>query len=231
MISVQAQIQQPAPPALREGSRNVRYGDWNYPSNLDDAAAITMALWYRGTLKPSDKVAVAVIGSRRCSEAGQKRAFKLGYQLAQEGVTVVSGLALGADAATHRGALAAGGRTFAVMGTGINHVYPVVHEDLAEEIESSGALFSQFLPAFPGSGRSFVKRNHVIAALSQVLIAVEGAPRSGSSAAVRAAIGQGRPVGLLRSLVDSQDWARQLVESGQAFPVKSLDDVMGRLSF
>ena len=229
---VSTQTQKPVP-AIHQGTRQVVYGDNNYPANLEDATAIAMSLWYRGTLRREDRVAVAIVGSRECSSEGKKRAFKLAHQLAAEGVTVVSGLALGVDAAAHRGALAAGGRTLAVLGTGLNHIYPSIHQELAREIEGSGALLSQYFPIHKGSrgGRNFLKRNHVIAALAQVLVVVEGEPRSGTIAAVRAALAQKRPVGLLRSLVEAQPWAQELIESGRAFPVESLDDVVGRVSF
>ena len=107
---VSTQTQKPVP-AIHQGPRQVVYGDNNSPANLEDATAIAMSLWYRGTLRREDRVAVAIVGSRECSSEGKKRAFKLAHQLAAEGVTVVSGLALGVDAAAHRGALAAGGRT------------------------------------------------------------------------------------------------------------------------
>lgn len=217
-----------------EGIRQVIYGDPLYPANLEESSSAAVNLWYRGTLKKEDRIAVAVVGSRHCSGAGQKRAFKLGAQLAGEGITVVSGLAQGIDGAAHRGALAVGGRTLAVLGTGLNCIYPSQHEELAEKILDSGsAILSQFLPEYRGSrgGKNFLQRNHVIAGMSQILVVVEGEKRSGTAAAVRAALSQGRPVGLLRSLVESRSWAHQLVNSGQAFQVASLDDIVMRVSF
>ena len=213
--------------------REVVYGDPLYPTNLENSSHITMNLWYCGQLRKEDSVAVAIVGTRSCSEKGKARAFKLGAQLAQEGITVVSGLALGVDGAAHRGALAAKGRTLAVLGTGLQKIYPSQHEQLAEDIiAANSAILSQFLPYYAGSkgGKNFLQRNHVIAGLSQVLVAVEGRERSGTTAAVQAALTQGRPVGLLRSLVESEKWAEGLVESGQAFQVNETADVLARVS-
>lgn len=220
-------------PHMFEGIRRVVFGDPIYPLNLQDVQEAPIDLWYRGNLKKSDRVAVAIAGTRRSSEQGEKRAFRLGAQLAQEGVVVVSGLALGIDGAAHRGALSVGGRTLAVIGTGLNRIYPQEHSDLAKEIEKTGAIISQFLPEYTGAkgGRNFLKRNHVITGMAQVLVAVEGEMRSGTTAAVGAAIGQGRPVGLLRSLFQSQEWARQLIEKGQAFQVDNTEDVLRRVEF
>jgi DNA processing protein len=151
--------------------------------------------------------------------------------LAQAGVAIVSGLALGIDGAAHRGALKVGGQTIAVLGTGLNKIYPLEHRDLAEQITQTGTLFSQFEPNFTGykGGRNYLLRNHLISGLSQVLVVIEAQERSGSIAALRAAIAQERPIGLSRLLVESQSWASDLVESGQAFLVTSADDVLKRV--
>ena len=231
-IMVFTQTEKPIP-SMFEGIRRAVFGDPFYPSNLREVQEAPIELWYRGSLKSSDRVTVAIVGTRRATEEGKKRAFRLGAQLAQEGVVVVSGLALGIDGAAHRGALSVEGRTLAVIGTGLNRLYPQEHSELAEEIEKTGAVISQFQPNYTGAkgGRNFLKRNHVITGMSQVLVAVEAGVRSGTTAAVRAAIGQGRPVGLLRSLVQSQQWAQQLIEQGQAFQVESVEDVLRRVEF
>lgn len=216
---------------LFEGIRTILCGDPGFPANRPYLPKFPQRLSYRGTLKESDTIAVGVVGSRNCSELGAKRAFRLSSELAESGVTVVSGLAKGIDGAAHRGALAGGGRTLAVLGTGLNRIYPYEHEPLALEIESQGALISQFKQDYSGSrgGRNFLKRNIVVAGLSQVLVVVEAKERSGSLSTVRAALAQERPVGLMRSLVESQAWAGKLVQSGLAFVVDSVDDVLGRL--
>ena len=209
----------------------VTYGDRLFPKYLTSIPHVPLSLWYRGELRESDSVAVAVVGSRKATDEGKRRAHRLAGELAQAGVTVVSGLARGIDGAAHRGALAAAGRTLAVLGTGLHHVYPEEHGELLSAVIDSGAALSQFPPGFTGyrSGRNFLQRNHVLVGMSQLLVVVEAGEKSGSTAAIRAAIGYGRPVGLLRSLVDSQKWASDLVESGLAFVVGCTEDIIKRV--
>ncbi len=208
-------------------------GDTEFPTNLASSAHCPERLFYRGTLEPTDTAAVALVGSRNCSDQGREAAFSLASDLASSGVCVVSGLALGIDGAAHRGALAAGGRTIAVLGTGLDRIRPLEHLELSNDIADSGAVVSQFAPCFTGyhRGRNYLMRNAVIAGLSQVLVVVEARARSGSLSAVRWAIEQGRPVGLLSSLVESQDWARAMVENDQAFQVDAAEDILKRLKF
>ena len=216
--------------------REVHYGDPLFPRYLTGLPHIPIRLYHMGELRHSDACSVAVIGSRRASEEGKKRAYRLSAELASAGVTVVSGLARGIDGAAHRGALVAGGRTLAVMGTGLEHVYPSEHQDLFEEIIEQGAALSQFAPQFTGyrGGKNFLQRNHILVGMSQLVVVVEGEEKSGTAAAVGVALKQGRPVGLLRSLVESTEptrgWAAQLVESGQAFVVADTEDVMRRVA-
>lgn len=217
-----------------EGIRTTVLGDPNFPTDLGSVPKAPVRLWYRGELLPSDSEGVGIVGARSCSAAGARRSARLGRELAAEGVTVVSGLAKGIDGAAHRGALQGGGRTVAVLGTGLRHVYPYEHRELGEAVAESGALVSQFNdPGFSGyrSGRNFVQRNVVIAAFSRVLVVVEAKKRSGSLSAVRAALAQGKPVGLLRSLVDSEKWASELSRSPGVFTVESTADVLERLVF
>lgn len=226
---VQEQKERPMP--NWEGIREVHYGDPLYPRHLMGLPHVPIRLFYMGELRPSDATSVAVIGSRRATEEGKKRAHRLAAELAAAGVTVVSGLAEGIDGAAHRGALAAKGRTIAVLGTGLNCVYPSHHKELFGEILETGAALSQFVPHFEGyrGGRNFLQRNHILVGMSQLVVVVEAEERSGTAAAVRAALDQGRPVGLLRSLVESREWAAQLVETGQAFLVRDTEDVMRRV--
>jgi DNA processing protein len=214
-----------------EGIRKVVYGDPLFPRHLTSVPNVPISLFYKGELQESDSISVAVVGSRRASSEGKKRACRLAAELVGAGVTVVSGLAEGIDGAAHRGALAAGGRTIAVMGTGLNHIYPQTHEELFSQIIQQGAALSQFVPGFTGyrSGRNFLQRNHVLVGMAQVLVVVEAEERSGSASAIRAALDFGRPVGLLRSLVETKAWAAQLVDSGRAFPVTDTEDVVRRV--
>ena len=231
MVKKQTQRPQPNLVPMFEGIRKVVYGDPLFPRHLTSVPHVPISLFYKGELRESDSISVAVVGSRRASSAGKKRAYRLAAELVGAGVTIVSGLAEGIDGAAHRGALAAGGRTIVVMGTGLNHVYPQVHEELFSQIIDQGAAVSQFAPGFTGyrGGRNFLQRNHVLVGMAQVLIVVEAQQRSGSAAAIRVALEQGRPVGLLRSLVEAEAWAAQLVDSGRAFVVAGTEDVMRRV--
>ena len=219
-------------PSLFKGIRLVRSGDPDFPGNLAQLQEYPEKLFYRGALKGPDALAVAVVGSRASSELGEKRAYRLSYELAQAGVTVVSGLAQGIDGAAHRGALAAGSRTVAVLGTGLNQVRPYQHRDLGKAIvQSGGALFSEFFPEFTGyrSGANYLKRNTIVAGLSQVLVVVEAQFQGGTADTIKKALHCGRSVGLLRSLVESQPWAAQLAEVPEVFVVDSTADVLERL--
>jgi DNA processing protein len=139
------------------------------------------ALDVRGTLEPGDALAVAIVGARAATAYGLEVAESLAADLASRGVTIISGLARGIDAAAHRGALAAGGRTLAVLGHGIEHdVYPPEHRTLARQIAEQGALISQFPPSLPPLSHHFPARNRTLAGLALGVVVVEAAERSGS---------------------------------------------------
>jgi DNA processing protein len=153
--------------------------DPGYPALLRPVPS-PPALWVRGTLLDEDALAVAVVGARRASPYGLEVAERLATELAARGVTIVSGLARGIDAAAHRGALAAGGRTLAVLGCGIDIVYPPEHRPLAAAIEARGALVSQFPPGMPALPGHFPARNRTLAGLALGVLVVEAAERSGA---------------------------------------------------
>ena len=153
--------------------------DTAYPASL---TALTPApeLWLQGTVVPDDALAVAIVGARRASAYGVEVAERLASDLAARGVTIVSGLARGIDTAAHRGALAAGGRTIAVLGAGIDVVYPPENVALAREVAAHGALLTQFAPGMPPLPQNFPTRNRTLAALALGVVVVEAAERSGS---------------------------------------------------
>lgn len=213
-----------------EGIRLTRQGDPEYPSNLTSFPGAPDKLWYRGGLRPGDSYSVAVIGSRLATEPGQARAKRLGLELGEAGVTVVSGLAQGIDSAAHQGALQSG-RTVAVIGTGL-HRLPGRCPELLRGIEQNGAIVSQHddprFTGYPG-GRHFLKRNVIVAGIAQVTVVVEAQLRSGTAHTIRQALNLGRRVGLLQSLVQSQAWAAQLAEQEQVFTVKETGCILERM--
>ena len=154
-------------------------GDARYPSLL---AAIPSppALWVGGALADDDALAVAIVGARRATAYGLEVAERLAADLAARGVTIVSGLARGIDTAAHRGALAAGGRTLAVLGGGLDVVYPPENRGLARAIEGQGAVLSQFAPGTRALPGHFPARNRTIAGLALGVVVVEAAERSGA---------------------------------------------------
>src|SRR5881396_3144859 len=156
----------------------LRPGDTRYPALL--GAIPPPPLFVRGELVDDDTLALAIVGSRRPTPYGLAVAERLASDLAARGLTIVSGLARGIDAAAHRGALAAGGRTLAVLGCGLDVVYPPENRALARAIETQGALVSQFAPGVPALAGHFPARNRTLAGLALGVVVVEAADRSGA---------------------------------------------------
>jgi DNA processing protein len=154
-------------------------GEPGYPTMLETLGS-PPSLWVRGTVLPEDDLAIAIVGARRATTYGTDVAARLAEDLASRGVTIVSGLARGIDTAAHRGALAVGGRTLAVLGCGVDVVYPPENRGLVAEVEARGALLSPFPPGTPPLRHHFPIRNGVIAALALGVVVVEAAERSGS---------------------------------------------------
>ncbi|MDT7809191.1 MAG: processing protein [Acidobacteriota bacterium] len=170
--------------------------DGAYPALLREIPDPPLTLYVRGEWREClDAPCVGIVGSRRCSTYGQNVAHALSRELASRGVTIISGLARGIDAAAHRGALEACGRTVAVLGTGIDEVYPRDHLRLAAEIlERGGALVTQFPLSTPPVAENFPYRNRIISGLSLGVVVVEAAENSGSLITARLALEQGREV-------------------------------------
>lgn len=174
-----------------------------YPALLQEIHDPPGVLFVRGTLLPTDGLAVAIVGTRRASPYGRRQAERLARGLAVAGVTIVSGLARGIDAAAHRGAIAAGGRTIAVLAGGLLNVYPPEHEDLARQVADHGVVLSETVPSSPPRSSSFPQRNRLISGLSLAVVVVEAGSRSGALITAEHAMEQGRDVFAVPGRVDS----------------------------
>jgi DNA processing protein len=182
-------------------------------------------LFARGELLAEDP-AVSVVGSRKASPEGLRIADGVARALAQRGLTVLSGLAAGVDAAAHRAALAAGGRTVAVVGTGINGYYPKENRALQDEIADKGLVLSQFWPDAPPRAQHFPMRNATMSGYGLATIVVEAGETSGARIQARVAVEHGRPVLLTDLVVDRNDWAKALLGRPGVHVVSGVRDVL-----
>lgn len=176
------------------GARVLTWESPDYPRLLREIPAPPPVLYVKGTLTEEDAWAVAVVGTRRASTGGREVTRRLATTLACSGITIVSGLARGIDSVAHRAALEAGGRTIAVMGCGIDHVYPPEHRKLAEEITAHGALVSDYPLGTRPEGKNFPPRNRIISGLSLGVLITEAGVRSGALITADYAAEQGRDV-------------------------------------
>lgn len=211
------------------GIRLVSVCDQDYPSNLRMIADRPPLLFMKGNLAAEDDRAIAVVGTRRPTTAGETQAYEIARELAARHVTVISGLAEGIDTAAHRGALDGGWRTIAVLGTGIQHVYPGSNRALAAEAARSGACVSQFLPDMRGTRWSFPVRNIVTSGLSIGTVVVEAGETSGARIQAQNALHHAKRLFLLRSLVTTQPWAAQMAERAGVVVVDNTDEVMAAI--
>ena len=179
-------------------------GDEAFPEVLNDIIDPPDLLFYKGTLGRDFGRAIAIVGSRRETRYGREQAHNIARGLAENGVTVVSGLARGIDTAAHLGALAGGGRTVAVLGSGINNIYPPENKELAERITASGgAVISEFAPNAEPMAYHFPFRNRLVSGLCQGTLLIEAREKSGTLITVGHALAQGRDVVALPGPVDA----------------------------
>jgi DNA processing protein len=211
-----------------EGMRFVTVLDAEYPVNLRTIHNRPPFLFVRGELLPDDERSVAVVGTRQPSALGLESARKVSAGLVAAGFTVVSGLALGIDGRAHETALELGGRTVAVVGTGLRRTYPAAHAELAARIAETAAVVSQFWPDSPPTKTSFPMRNVVMSGLALATVVIEASARSGARMQARFALEHGRRVFLHRSLLEHA-WARDYAERPGTAVVDSADEVVGQL--
>jgi DNA processing protein len=204
--------------------------DPQYPPTLQRIPDPPGVLFVRGSLTPQDELAIAIVGTRHATQYGLTQAERLASGLARAGYTIVSGLARGIDGAAHQAALAAGGRTLAILGSGCLNVYPPEHVALAERIITNGAVISEAPPLSPAVGGMFPQRNRIITGLSLGVIVVEAADSSGALISARHALEQNREVFAVPGRVDSRvsKGCHRLIRDGAKL-VESVDDVLEEL--
>lgn len=200
--------------------------DEDYPTRLREIHQAPPVLFARGSLVRDDP-AVSVVGSRQASDRGLAIAADVARELVSRGVTVLAGLARGVDTAAHRAALAAGGRTVAIIGTGIGRAYPAENRDLQQEIASRGLLLSQFWPDAPPQKHNFLMRNATMSGYGLATVVVEAGEQSGTRAQARMAVEHGRRVILTDLVVERNEWARTLVTRPGVHVASSLSSVLG----
>ena len=212
------------------GARFLTPCDDEYPSSVLELDDPPVALFVRGAFIEASELRVAVVGARRCSALGGEMARDLGRRLGSAGVCVVSGAAYGIDANSHRGALDAGGRTIAVLGSGIDVGYPRSSADLIARIAEVGSVVSEYAPGVPAEPHRFPARNRIVVALAAALVVVEGAALSGSRISVDHALDLGREVFALPGPVTSPlaEVPLALIRDG-ATMIRGADDLLDDL--
>jgi DNA processing protein len=194
----------------KQGSAVLTILDSGYPARLRGVHQAPPILFARGQLIADDP-AMSVVGSRQASDRGLAIAADVARELVSRGVTVVAGLARGIDTAAHRAALAADGRTVAIIGTGINKTYPAENRDLHKEIATHGLLLSQFWPDAPPQKQNFLMRNATMSGYGLATVVVEAGEHSGARAQARMAVEHGRPVILTEMVIERNEWALALI--------------------
>jgi len=211
------------------GYRLLTVLDAGYPDNLRAVHDRPPLLFVAGNYQASDARSVAVIGSRNASPAGLDLARQIAGHLSEDGYTIVSGLARGIDTAAHLATLERGGRTIAVLGTGLAHTYPAANAELQARIARDCAVLSQFWPDAPPTRRSFPMRNAVMSGLTLGTVIVEAGERSGARTQARIALTHGRPVLLMPRLL-TQNWAQVLAQRPGTHVVRSVAEIGGLVS-
>ena len=198
----------------------------SYPANLRSVFDCPPLIFTKGSLAVIDAHGVAVVGTRKASREGLARATKLARELAESKITVYSGLAVGIDAAAQTSALRAGGRTVAVIGTGLLKAYPKENAALQYEIASRFAVVSQFWPDEKTERWHFPMRNKVMSGLARATVVVEDGDTSGAKLQAEAAIKHGKPVFLMASLVETYEWAKKFSQNSGVYTFSRTEELI-----
>jgi DNA processing protein len=212
------------------GTKVITVGSPEYPAALRTIHNPPVVLYVWGDLLPADTHAIGIVGSRNVTHYGTETAKKLSYQIAFAGYTVVSGLARGIDTSAHQGALAAKGRTIAVLGSGLSVLYPPENFGLAEKIAASGAVVSEYPMERPADRQTFPYRNRIVAGWGRGLLVVEAGANSGALITANQAVEQGRTVFAVPGQIDRPTSAgtNRLIQQGARL-VTSADDILDEL--
>jgi DNA processing protein len=213
------------------GAKVITWSSPEYPAILRTIDNPPFVLYLWGELKPDDADSISIVGSRNVTHYGTESAKKISFQLAYAGYTVVSGLARGIDTAAHQGALAAKGRTIAVIGSGLEKLYPPENRGLAEKIAESGAVVSEYPMARPADRQTFPYRNRIVAGWSRGLVVVEAGLNSGALITANQAIDQGRSVFAVPGQIDRPTSAgsNKLIQTGAKL-IMGAEDVLEELA-
>lgn len=216
--------------ARRLGARVLTAEDDEYPSALREIHDPPIVLYVRGQITERDRNAVAVVGSRKASHYATECAKKLSFQMAYAGLTVISGLARGIDTAAHQGALAAKGRTIAVIGAGLGHLYPPENAELADRIATSGAVLSEFPIDTKPDRQTFPIRNRIVTGCSFGVLVVEAGANSGALISANQAAEQGRTLYAVPGRIDQPTClgSNRLIQQGAKLVI-SVDDILDDL--
>ncbi len=217
--------------ADKVGAELITVWDDRYPELLRQIYDPPTFIWVRGDLREVDKRAIAIIGTRRATDYGRRIAHDFASELAGRGFTIVSGMAYGIDAAAHRGAMAAGGRTIAVLGSGVDRIYPAEHLNLANQIIEHGALISEFPLGAAPDAPNFPRRNRIVSGLTLGVLVVEAHEKGGALITARLAIEQNREVFAIPGSLYSAAGAgcNRLIQRGHAKLVLNVDDIISEL--
>ena len=237
--AIAARVQAPVPPDTLASTREwladpaheiIAWDDPDYPRALLDLGYSPPALFFVGRRELLNRPALAIIGSRNATAQGAENARAFAQALSQAGLTIVSGLAVGIDAAAHRGAMEGEGSTLAVVGTGLDRVYPASHRDLAHRIAAQGGLLSEFPPGTPPKEKNFPRRNRLISGLARGVLVVEAAVSSGSLITARYAGEQGREVFAIPGSIHSplSKGCHKLIRDGAKL-VEKAEDILEEL--
>ncbi|MDP8245053.1 MAG: DNA-processing protein DprA [Candidatus Hinthialibacter antarcticus] len=216
----------------RNGVKIMLQSDPGFPEPLKQIPAAPALLYVKGKILPQDLLSIGIVGTRLASDAGKRTTNKIARELAEAGLTIVSGLAWGVDASAHKGALKCKtGRTLAVLGNGLKYIYPKEHKSLYEQVFRRGALITELFPAVAPDKRNFPPRNRIISGLSLGVLVAEAPARSGALITANYALEQGREIFALPGAVDqwNAEGANKLISDSAAKLVTSADDILREL--